>query len=266
MKRPVESGKYTEDYYLSDCGGSEFFVRYGARVLKPTLAYAQKKAGLRPGMAALDIGCGRGELLECLRREGVFVVGCDFALPALRLARKTTSAPLLRCDAKALPFADASFDLIFFLGVIDHLHDWELEACFREFRRLLKKGGIVLANTCANTDYYKHWSYSFRKAAAKTMKLKEPRPPRSSQDEELHVNEHGQADLERFFARIGWKAEVEPRPNDKYALEELYDSPLPLDFPIKPLSRWKKAWHRLAFRGPWKRFLARELFCAVTPS
>lgn len=264
-ENPVEPQKYTEEYYLSDCGGAEFYARYGPGILKPVLAYAKKRARLRLGESALDVGCGRGELLHHLKKEGVFAVGCDFALPALRLAQRTAQAPVLRCDAKALPFAAETFDRIFFLGVIDHLHDWELEACFGEFKRLLKKGGFVLANTCANTDYYKNLTYSLRRRAAKTMKLKDPRPPRSSQDEQLHVNEHCQRGLERFFARIGWRGEVEPRPNDKYALEDLYGHCLPPDFPLKNPSCWKRAWHALSFRGPWKRFLARELFCKITP-
>lgn len=265
MEPPVESGKYTQDYYLEDCGGSEFFALYGARILKPVLAYALKRARVAPGMTALDVGCGRGELLHHLRERGALGVGCDFALPALRLAQETSKAPVLRCDAKKLPFADGTFDRIFFLGVIDHLHDWELEACFAEFRRLLKRGGEVLANTCTNTDYHKNLSYGLRCRLARTMKLGEPRPPRSSQDAQLHVNEHCQGDLERFFAKIGWRGEIELRPNDKYSVGELYGEERPADLPIKAAPPWKSAWHAAAFRGPWKRFLARELFCKVTP-
>jgi SAM-dependent methyltransferase len=261
----VEAGRYTEGYYLSECGGAEFFARYGSGVLKPVLAYAKKRAGLSPGQKALDVGCGRGELLHHLSKEGVLAVGCDYALPALEIARKISQAPVLRCDAKALPFAEKAFDRILFLGVIDHLHDWELEACFREFARVLKPGGFVLANTCTNTDYYKNLTYSLRRRAARTLRLSQPRPPRSAQDEALHVNEHNGSGLRRFFQSIGWEGEIEFRPNERYVIADLYGEVLPEDFPLKAPSFWKSRWHDLSFRWPLRRFLARELFCKVSP-
>ena len=88
---------------------------------------------------------------------------------------------------------------------------------------------------------------------------------RSAHDEGVHVNEHAQKDLERFFSRIGWGGDIEARPNDKYFLEELYGEPLPPGFPLKPVPSWKRAWMRLAFLGPWRRFLAREFFCTLRP-
>lgn len=265
MSRPVDPGLYTKEYFLEDVGGSEFYRLYGPRLVKPVLAYALKKARLEPGMTALDIGCGRGELLFQLEQRGISSVGVDIALPALELARKTTKAPLALCDAKRLPFREHSFDRIFFLGVLDHLHDWELEACFAEFRRTLKPGGLVLANTCANTQYYKNLTYGLRKSMSRLFGLRGPRPIRSSHDENVHVNEHSQAHLERFFAGIGWGGEIEPRPNEKLLVRELYGDSLPLDFPLRPPAPWKRLWGEVFFRGPWKRFLAREFFCVVRP-
>jgi SAM-dependent methyltransferase len=45
------------------------------------------------------------------------------------------------CDAAALPFADASFDLVFGHAVLHHLPD--LDAAFAEFRRVLRPGGAL---------------------------------------------------------------------------------------------------------------------------
>ena len=45
------------------------------------------------------------------------------------------------CDAASLPFEDASFDLVFGHAVLHHLPD--LEGAFREFRRVLRPGGVV---------------------------------------------------------------------------------------------------------------------------
>jgi SAM-dependent methyltransferase len=200
-------------------------------------------------------------------------VGVDIAQPALDVAKQAmleagvaVLPALVLADAKKLPFADASFDRIFFLGVLDHMHDWELEAAFSEFKRVLKPGGFVLANTCTNTQYYKSLSYGWRKKAAQALGLRPPTRMRSEHDEEVHVNEHSQKDLERFFSKIGWRGDIEARPNDKLCIRELYGEDLPEGFPIRPASSWKRFGMALAFRGPWKRVLAREFFCTISPA
>ncbi|MBI4423299.1 MAG: class I SAM-dependent methyltransferase [Elusimicrobia bacterium] len=266
---PVPAGRYTDDYYAGRCGGAEFFERYGAEVLKPQLAYSLSRAGLAAGMRVLDVGCGRGELLLHVRRAGARGIGTDYAPAALRLARKVSGCPVLCCDAKALPFAGAAFDRIFLLGVVDHLHDWELERCFAELSRVLKPGGKVVIHTCVNRWYYKRWTYRLRLRLARLARacglgLRDPSPPKSDEDEALHVNEHSLGDLRRFFARIRWTAAVEPRPNYKVELRRLYE-PLPPDFPLRPAGLWKAFWHRLLWRPPASWLLARELFCVAEP-
>lgn len=264
MSAEAEAAK-GESYYRENCGGAEFFARYGADVLKPALALALKRAELRPGMTALDMGCGRGELLHHLGKAGVEAVGADYAPAALGLAKKTSKAPVLRADARRLPFRDVSFDRIFFVGVVDHLPDDDLRPVFAEFRRTLRPGGLVLLSSCVNTDYYKPRTYALRKAAARALGLREPAPPRSEEDVDLHVNEHNESGLRRFLEAEGWDADIEPRPNDKFALDELYGPQRPADFPLRTPAAWKRAWHAAAFRGPWKNLLARELFCRARP-
>jgi SAM-dependent methyltransferase len=45
------------------------------------------------------------------------------------------------CEASSLPFPDSSFDLVFGHAVLHHLPD--LAGAFREFRRVLRPGGVV---------------------------------------------------------------------------------------------------------------------------
>ncbi|MBI4347044.1 MAG: class I SAM-dependent methyltransferase [Elusimicrobia bacterium] len=266
---PVASERYTEEYFLGRCGGTEFFDRYGARVLKPTLAYSLARAGLKPGMRVLDLGCGRGELLFQARGAGARGVGTDYAPPALKLAAKVSGCPVACCDAKALPFADAVFDRVFFIGVVDHLHDWELERCFAELARVLAPGGRVVLHSCVNRWYFKRWTYGARRALARAgraagLPVRDPSPPKSDEDETLHVNEHSPADLERFFRRIGWAARAEVRPNYKLEVRELYGEVAP-DFPLRPAGRWRRFLHKLSWWPPLSWILARELFCIAAP-
>ena len=54
------------------------------------------------------------------------------------------------CEAAELPFEDDSFDLVFGHAVLHHLPD--LPAAFREFRRVLRPGGVVAF--CGEPSHY----------------------------------------------------------------------------------------------------------------
>jgi ubiquinone/menaquinone biosynthesis C-methylase UbiE len=95
---------------------------------------------------ALEIGAGTGYFTLNLLRAGVIesAVATDIsqgmldelAESARRLGLDVTA---VRCDAERLPFPDDSFDLVFGHAVLHHLPD--LDAAFREFRRVLRPGG-----------------------------------------------------------------------------------------------------------------------------
>lgn len=99
------------------------------------------------GARVLDLGCGTGYTLTRLP-SGVRAVGLDYATSALRLsARRGSGAALVRGDATCLPFADASFDAVLALDVLEHL-DADSEAA-AEIRRVLKPKGLLIATVPA---------------------------------------------------------------------------------------------------------------------
>jgi SAM-dependent methyltransferase len=57
-------------------------------------------------------------------------------------ARLGLDVDTVECEAQALPFPDASFDLVLGHAVLHHLPD--LPAAFAEFRRVLRPGGTLL--------------------------------------------------------------------------------------------------------------------------
>jgi len=100
--------------------------------------------------SALDLCCGTGDFLAALR--GVYgpairLAGADLSGPMLSLAeKKNTGAVLVRAEAKELPFPDATFDLatISFATRNLNLDREKLLAALKEFRRVLKPGGVFL--------------------------------------------------------------------------------------------------------------------------
>jgi SAM-dependent methyltransferase len=75
------------------------------------------KLHLRPGLRLLDVATGTGELARPAARRGLRVTGIDFAPSLIATARTLTDEAQLSVeydvgDAEALPYADASFDVV----------------------------------------------------------------------------------------------------------------------------------------------------------
>lgn len=101
------------------------------------------------GKTVLDIGCGVGGLDEVLAGEfGARVVGVDVAQLVVKLGQERIARSRLKerlairlIEPGPLPFADASFDVVF--GKDAWLHIPDKAAFFGEVFRVLKPGGIV---------------------------------------------------------------------------------------------------------------------------
>jgi SAM-dependent methyltransferase len=89
----------------------------------------------------LDVGCGTGANLKMLSHYGD-VEGVDVSVQALSYCRERGLKSVKYGTAEDLPFADASFDLVTALDVVEHLDD-DLKG-LREIRRVLKPGGFAL--------------------------------------------------------------------------------------------------------------------------
>src|SRR5579863_179715 len=101
----------------------------------------------RPEARVLDLACGTGDLLIALERDARrSLIGSDFCHPMLtgartKLARQRLKSALIESDALALPFADASLDLITIAFGYRNLADYG--AGLTEMRRVLRPGGVL---------------------------------------------------------------------------------------------------------------------------
>jgi demethylmenaquinone methyltransferase / 2-methoxy-6-polyprenyl-1,4-benzoquinol methylase len=101
----------------------------------------------RPEARVLDLACGTGDLLIALEREANRrLIGSDFCHPMLTGAQTKLESGRLRSvlvesDALALPFADASLDLITIAFGYRNLANYR--AGLDEMRRVLRPGGAL---------------------------------------------------------------------------------------------------------------------------
>ena len=93
---------------------------------------------LSPGADVLDLGCGRGGVMERLHARAGHVVGLDQDLTSLREHRAPAFA-LMNGTAEAIPFADHAFDLVCCSWLLEHLAN--PARCLVEIARVLRPGG-----------------------------------------------------------------------------------------------------------------------------
>jgi SAM-dependent methyltransferase len=86
----------------------------------------------------LDLGCGRGGVVELFWRDVKLAAGLDPDVPSLAQHR-AAGMPVIRGLGEHLPFTGESFDLIVSLWVLEHLE--RPEEVFSEVRRVLRPGG-----------------------------------------------------------------------------------------------------------------------------
>lgn len=121
-------------------GADQDAIRYK---LEPEILRAADFASGR-GRRVLEIGVGMGADFVRWARAGADVVGVDLTERAVSLTQERLAAEGLHgevrvADAEALPFEDASFDVVWSWGVLHHTPD--ADHALVEAARVLRPGG-----------------------------------------------------------------------------------------------------------------------------
>ena len=138
----VETARYTHGH------SAAVLSAHSRRGAADSAAYLL--AHLRAGMDLLDVGCGPASITADLTERVApgRVVALDAAAGALEAARATLrerrlseQVEVTSGDVMALPFEDASFDVVHAHQVLQHLAD--PVGALAEMRRVTRPGGIV---------------------------------------------------------------------------------------------------------------------------
>ncbi len=109
-------------------------------------------ATIQPGEAILDVGCGTGDLtMTASRLAGTTrtVVGLDASPEMIAVAQRKATRAAIEIDYRvalieAIPFPDATFDVVLSSLMMHHLPDHLKQAGLAEIRRVLKPDGRVV--------------------------------------------------------------------------------------------------------------------------
>jgi ubiquinone/menaquinone biosynthesis C-methylase UbiE len=149
-------------------------LRILSRVMWPSTLHLLERAGIRPGMRCLDIGCGGGDVSsELARMVGPTgsVVGMDIDEVKIGIAREEAAAR----GASNLEFRvcnlcetepEAEFDFVYARFLLTHLGD--PSALLVKVRQALRPGGTLVV---ADIDFRGYFSYPESAALARYVAL-----------------------------------------------------------------------------------------------
>lgn len=125
-----------------------------AEQLQPVAVALVAAAAVKPGEDVLDVGCGTGNAALLAAAAGAHAVGVDPAQRLIGVARERASqdgldAEFLAADAIALPFEDASFDVV--MSVFGVIFAVPAQKATAEMLRVLRPGGRILLTVWTDT-------------------------------------------------------------------------------------------------------------------
>lgn len=117
-----------------------------------------KQLGLQDKDLVLDVGCGFGQWSAALSPFNKQVIGVDINQNRVDIGNKLIkqadihNVKLRLGNALSLEFEDSSVDILFCYGVVMFM---DFEKALKEFKRVLKKGGLLYINSNGKGWWFK---------------------------------------------------------------------------------------------------------------
>lgn len=142
------------DYWSSRDDAQETY--FALQVGKGVASFAEQVQPL-VGLKVLDFGSGPGHLVPHLLARGAQVSVVDHSPHSIeeatrRFAHQSGWSEARVFDGGKTPWDDSSFDVVFCLETIEHLHSQDCVQIFDEIHRVLRPGGHAIYTTPHNED------------------------------------------------------------------------------------------------------------------
>lgn len=199
-KRNVEDrgqSKTEEDRRIARRFGREFFdgdrrqgyggFSYMPRFWRPVIPTLQQHFGLSASSSVLDVGCAKGFMMHDMAEliPGITVKGIDVSEYAIANAIDDMKSHVQVADARKLPFADNTFDVVISINTIHNLEREECGQALREIQRVSKRGAYITVDAY-HTEEEKERMFAWN-LTAKTI---------------MHADE-----WKAFFAEVGYSGD-----------------------------------------------------------
>lgn len=145
-----------------------------------------------------DIAGGAGIVSQWLMKRGYDVSLVEFSDEAIGEAKKRGVKHIYQNKIEgvgSLPFADDSFDIVFFGDIIEHLFD--PESALEEIRRILKPSGRLIIS-CPNIAYWRFRTYYLIDGDFRRIDVAKQQPW-----EQEHIRFFNIAILKEFLGMLG---------------------------------------------------------------
>lgn len=129
--------------------GGRFILKSMNKGHEKLANWGRSYLNIEEAYTVLDLGCGGGRNIEYFLTKANKVYGLDHSEASVKMASeinkeaiKSGRCKILVGDAKSLPFKDESMDII---TAFETIYFWnDIEECFKEIYRVLKKDGKFL--------------------------------------------------------------------------------------------------------------------------
>jgi SAM-dependent methyltransferase len=188
------------------------------------------------GARLLEIGCGMGTDLLQFARGGARCTGVDLTPRSIQITRHRFAlynlpGDFMIADGEHLPFADASFDVVYSNGVLHHTPD--TERAVREAHRVLRAGGIAKVML-----YHRHslnyWGEMILHRGLLRGELLRGRTPEEIMSRYVEYTEHGGRPLVKVYSRREARALFAPFSEITVEVEQMIRQELSLFAPLIP--------------------------------
>jgi len=196
---------------------SYLYGRTAARLEREAVTRGLERAHIRPGERVLEVAVGTAAAhARLVRRVGTSgqLVGIDLSWGMLAATRRRIpDARLVRADARALPFPNDYFDLLWASYLLDLIPEEEMTLLLEEFRRVLRpacagrpSGRLLLVNFSKDCSGLTWWErlYQLTPSWLVPWLFAGCRPVHA----EPFVRAAGFVDAERTFIAGGFHSEI----------------------------------------------------------